>query len=85
MDYGAVRKTLLNIIDEMGIVVDDDNNDFILNEYITDSLSFISFIIEIENQFNIEVPVELLLISKMNSFNAYCDTILSVVVGTFEE
>ena len=84
MDINIIRVKLFDSLDELGVIVDNTINDFDLQEYITDSIMFITFIINIERQLSIEIPDELLLISKMNSFAAYCETMLSVVTGTYK-
>ena len=57
MKYQAeLMDSLLNI----GIIVDKEFSELSLDEVIEDSLTFISFIIEIEEKMNIEVPDEYL-------------------------
>ena len=55
-----IKNDINTVLCDMGILVPDDNNDIDLSEYIIDSLQFISFIVEIENKFGIEIPDELL-------------------------
>ena len=63
----------------MGILVPDDNNDIDLSEYIIDSLQFISFIVEIENKFGIEIPDELLNIENLKSLNGFSQLIENIL------
>ncbi len=83
MNFNDVREKLLAALDEIGIIIDSTQEEFDLQEYITDSITFITFIVNIEKQLDIEVPDDMLLITKMHSFVAYCETMLSVVNGTY--
>ncbi len=83
MSYEDVKEKMLMALDEIGIIVDSTQEDFDLQEYIIDSLSFISFIVNLEQQLDIEIPDDMLLITKMHSFAAYCEVMLNVVNGTY--
>lgn len=83
MSYEDVREKMLMALDEVGIIIDSTQEDFDLQEYIIDSLSFIAFIVSLEQRFGIEIPDEMLLITKMHSFAAYCEAMLDVVNGTY--
>jgi len=56
-----------------------DGEDVDIREYIEDSLKFITAIVEIENELNIEIPDEFLIYDKFSSFNSFCDMIASLV------
>lgn len=78
MDIIEVRKTLISIFEELGIIIEEEE-DFDIQEYIVDSLVYMSFIVNMEQRFGIEIPDDFLLISKMNSFNAYCEILLTLI------
>jgi len=82
-----VREKLLNILEDSGIFIDRDNiqseNDIDLREYITDSIQFISFIVEIEKELNMEFPDEYLLYDKIASLNGFSAIIESFVSGEY--
>lgn len=84
-DLSTIRASLLACFDELGILVDNPEDDFDMAEYIPDSLTFISFIVGLEQCLSIEIPETLMLAGKMASFNAYCETINAVVNGMYEE
>ena len=46
-----------------------------LTEYILDSIQFISFIVELERELNIEFPDELLLYDNIRSLNGFISLI----------
>ena len=63
-----VKEKLLQCFLNIGVVIDDTEDDVDLKEYITDSVQFIAAIVEIERIFSIEFPDELLLFSVFDSF-----------------
>ena len=78
MDIIEVRNTLLSIFEELGVIIEEEE-DFDIQEYIVDSLVYMSFIVNMEQRFGIDIPDEFLLLSKMNSFNAYCESLLALI------
>lgn len=82
MDF---KSKILEILDSNGIYIDVENieNDIDLREYVTDSIQFISFIVEIEKQLEIEFPDEVLLYDKISSLNGFVNIIDAVVSGEY--
>lgn len=71
---------VLDAIEDMGLFIKrEDGEDINLQEYIIDSLQFISFIIELEKAFNIEFPDELLLYDNIQSLNGLSTLIENIV------
>ena len=72
-DLQALRSQLLNIFAQTGVIVDDSamEQDIDLRDYIEDSIQFISAVVEIENQLEIELPDELLTYDCLASFHAF--------------
>ncbi|MBO4292458.1 MAG: hypothetical protein J5898_11180 [Lachnospiraceae bacterium] len=75
MSREELRKTLLDIFEEMGIILDEEG-DFDIQDYISDSSIYMSFIVSMEQRLGIEIPDEFLMLSKMGSFYEYCDSLL---------
>jgi len=77
-----IKTNLIKIIDSLGIYVDDIDisGDFDLREYIIDSLQFISMIVEIENEFDIEFPDDLLLYDNLKSFYAFTELLQTIIL-----
>lgn len=84
MSLNDIREKLLAVLDELGIIIDNTLEEFDLQEYITDSITFITFIVNIEKQLGVEIPDDMLLITKMHSFVAYCEAMLNVVNSTYD-
>ena len=74
-----VKKRLLQCFLNIGVVIDDTEDDIDLKEYIADSIQFITAIVEIERTFSIEFPDELLLFSVFDSFNGLIKIVESIV------
>lgn len=70
-----MRITVLHILNDLGILVDDLDCDFDLSEYFVDSIIFISFIVALEEYIQVELPEEFLLFESYCSFYAVCDAL----------
>ena len=71
------RLKILDIFVLSGIVIDAEllKDDFDVREYILDSISFISAVVEIENTLKIELPDEILQYDNLASFYAFSRSI----------
>ncbi|MBS5733276.1 MAG: acyl carrier protein [Clostridiales bacterium] len=71
------RKDIIPILSNIGILIDDqmETFDVDLTEYILDSIQFVSFIVELERELNIEFPDELLLYDNIRSLNGFISLI----------
>jgi acyl carrier protein len=80
-----VREKLLGILEESGLYIDRESpeEDLDLREYIVDSVQFMGFIVEIENQFDIEIPDEVLAYDNLASLNGLTSVIESIADGTY--
>ena len=77
METNKVVMEIVEVLDDMGLVIDfnEDKMDFDLREYIVDSLEFVSFIMEIEQHFDIEIPSELLIYDNIKSTVGFANMI----------
>lgn len=80
-----VRDKLLILLEENGIFItkEETEDDIDLRDYITDSIQFVSLIVEIEKELNIEFPNELLLFDSIASLNGFSNTIKSILAGEY--
>ena len=76
-----IRERLINTLQNVDIFIDDDFNDddIDIRNYITSSIQFISFIVEIERDFNIEIPDEMLVIDNFSSLNELTEKISNLI------
>jgi len=65
-----IKEKIIEALESIFIYVDPNEADsMILDEYIDDSIQFMSFIVALEDKFSIEFPPELLLIERLNNIN----------------
>lgn len=70
MDKSLIRDNIIQALAKVFIFVDStENEDVDLETYIEDSIQFMSFIVELEQIFNIEFPPELLLFDNFKTIN----------------
>lgn len=70
-----VRNKLITILNNIGIIVDEEEEDINLIDYGINSISFISFIIAVEKEFKISLPDEILIIESVSSLNGFSNYI----------
>lgn len=78
------RQKLLECFANMGIIIDAQEDEVDLKEYILDSIQFITVIVEIERMFSIEFPDELLLYSVFDSLTGLISLIDSLLANNNE-
>ena len=69
-----VENSIIEVMNQVGMFIDlntdSDNDDVDLREFIQNSVQFISFVLELENVFNIVLPNQYLLIDNFSSLKA---------------
>lgn len=78
------RERIISVVDNMGLLIELGSEDINLQDYIIDSLQFISFIIELEKAFDIEFPNDLLLYDNIQSLNGLAILIEHLVENKME-
>lgn len=80
MNEESIRLAIRNILDENGIFIDDDekSKDLDLREYLIESLQFIYFIVQLEEQLGIEIPDDMLLYDNLASEIGFANMILQI-------
>ncbi len=58
MEASKIRDGIYKCLENTGTLVKEKNDNFKLKEVITDSLAFVTFEIEVENYFHIDIPAE---------------------------
>lgn len=74
------KNDIIECLHNIGIFIDDCNDDevILLRNYIEDSIMFVSFIVELEEKFDIEIPDEYLLITEMETIDDVCNVINNI-------
>ena len=81
MNKSTIRNNLLKCMEYVGIYIETvDDNDILLENYIEDSVQFITLIVKIEEVFDIEIPDELLVISNFETIDKTCEMLGSIVL-----
>lgn len=52
------KQKFYDVLENIGIYLEKPNEDLIIQDIITDSLTYITFFLEIEREFNITIPDE---------------------------
>lgn len=60
-------KVICEVLDDMGLVVFENGEDFALNDYIVDSFQFITFIVGIEKKLNVNLSDDFLSVDLLQS------------------
>lgn len=63
-----IREEILSCFSNLGIIIDDAETNFTLAEYLVDSVAFISFLVELEQKFDIEISDEYLIQGRIENF-----------------
>ena len=69
-----MEEKIKKCFESLGIILGEEEN-FLLEDYITDSVTFISLIVEIESSFGIEIPDEFLIQNSLRSFSDVCNMV----------
>ena len=67
-----IRLQVAKCFNNLGIILDETEKNFDISDFITDSLTYVSFIVELENLFSIEIPDEYL---SNDALKTYVDVI----------
>lgn len=71
---------IVNALERVGAVgVSQVENDVDLREFIEDSIIFLTFIVELENEFQVEFPDNLLLLETVSSLYGLCEIIEDLI------
>lgn len=70
-----MKEIVIELLKEIGITLylEDFQEDFNLQDYLVDSIQFVSFIVMLENRLNITFPEDLLTYDTISSSEAFLD------------
>lgn len=79
MNTDHIKEKLIQSLSLIGIIVDyDGKEDINLSEYIEDSIIFVQFIVEVEDQLGINIPDYLLSLDLLESLNGFAEMISEI-------
>lgn len=73
-----MNKKICNILNEMGIYIDNNEQDINLLDYILDSIQFMDFIIKLEESLNLEIPDEYLDMNLLRSLDNFSEILNNI-------
>ena len=80
------KEIVINVLTDLGIDCSEidlnPNADVNLSEYITDSITFINFIVRIEEDLEIEIPDNFLILDKLTSLNGFINMLQLVYINS---
>lgn len=77
---------LLEILKEnFGVVIFDEHEDFAISDYIPDSISFIQFIVSLEEKLQRELPDDFLLFDTLTSAHGFAEKLDAFITSSQEE
>ena len=78
MEFDKVKTTIIKLLENNGIIIESGEEDLDLRNYSIDSILFISFIIDVENEFAIAIPDEYLTIELLQSIDGLTNLIIEL-------
>lgn len=79
MEFDKIRKAILKLLENNGVIIESDEGDLDLRNYSIDSILFISFIVDLENEFSIVIPDEYLTIELLQSIDGLTNLIIELI------
>jgi len=75
MTKDGIKQQVITSMENIGIFIFDADENFRIDDYIVDSIMFVSFIIELEQMFEIEISDTYLNIQKLETFDDVCEMV----------
>lgn len=79
MKEHEVRSAVIEELDNLGIFIDEDDEDVGILSMGIDSITFISFIVAIEDRFAIKFPDDSLTMDVLNSLNGFTSLVFELL------
>lgn len=64
-----MKEKIIQCFSNLGIIISDESSNIELDEYIVDSVTFVSFLVELEQQFEIEIDDDYLVQGSLKTLN----------------
>lgn len=74
-----VKAVILDSLENIGIIVDNSEEDIDINSYGMDSFLYITFIVDLEEKLEIDFPDELLSYERFSSINGFTNLIKALL------
>lgn len=77
-----IKRIIKEELENLGVIIEINDDDLDLNDIDINSLTFITFIVNLEERLAIEIPDELLSMEAFKSLNGFSTMIASLVEET---
>ena len=71
----GTKEKILSVFEEMGLNMENSDDSLLLQEYIVDSIQFISLIISLEEKFGFIFPDEFLTYDSISTLGTLCQIV----------
>lgn len=78
MEFNEVKRIVLRVLENNGIIVENEDMDVDLSSYSIDSIMFISFIIDMENEMSVVFPGDYLTVDVLKSIDGLTNLLLEL-------
>lgn len=78
MKTEEARNKILKCLGNLGYIIDDEENDIDISEFIVDSVEFVEFLVELEDEFETNIPDSLLGIEILKSLNGLANMMCEI-------
>ncbi|MBQ8392456.1 MAG: hypothetical protein IJX51_01660 [Clostridia bacterium] len=72
------RDQVVQVLEEMGILIESDEYDVNLQDFIVDSIQFITFIVNVEEKLNLTFPDEYLNYDNIETLHKFCEILENI-------
>lgn len=79
--WEEMKQSVLECMRNLGIYVDDAGDNLLIGDYIEDSVMFISFIVELEQTFDVQIPDDYLNPGKLSTLDEVCRLIQGLKIS----
>jgi hypothetical protein len=80
MEHQIIKEKTIECMNNIGVFIFEDDKNFKIDDYIVDSVMFVSLIMEFEHMFDIDIPDEYLMADQLQTLEDICtmiETLLS--------
>lgn len=74
MEKGEIEGKVKQCFENLGILIQDGEN-FLLADYIVESLTYMSFLVELEQMFEMDIPDEYLMEGRLETWQDVCNMV----------
>lgn len=78
MNFEEIKCKIIGLLESNGVLLELIDQDIDLREYAIDSIAFISFILDVENEFGIVIPDDFLSVDILKSLDGFINFVIEL-------